>query len=452
MSKESFGILLYWFGWLFIPWVAEFLFAAKDLLYQYIQMRKSESKSAHPLTEYPNISIVIQMRSSASSLMACIDSIEKSLYPDRKIRILIIGDQSSRISQDVFDLASQCYPNLPMQWMDSRQGFNRAMNAAIYNAPGKYIVSLDSNGELHPLALRCMISEFEKDPSKNCIGGTLVTKPRVIRRSKSSSVKRMQVLEFMQSIHDSICSPDVISNRSALYTNTRRILGFRKTAVVANQEAEDLNFYYDNTMHVQMLAESFERIDLCKDALLYVDPVPGFKELYQKMKSWQAEIQQREWLRMRAHKPLMTFSGVMFRAILCDELHAMPKIIWYLSVIALMARAGLGLQIFLALMGLYLLYVLLEYMRSIQIRLQIGSLPEVIQYYLSKCYYIFLFPAFALLCSVLGIAGLLEDGSGFSQTAPKRAGEIIRQDLQRIRPLKRNHSKDSKTKEAVYDR
>ncbi|MCF0258619.1 MAG: glycosyltransferase, partial [Erysipelotrichaceae bacterium] len=292
MNSQTAYWILFWCGWLMIPWCVEVMYVLGDLIRQYIQTRQNEGRNRHSLTEYPSLSIIIQLHSFPETLISCIDAIDKSLYPDQKMRLLIIGDQTAPLSKEVFDLARQSYPSLTMQWVDSRQGFNRAVNTAIYNAPGEYVLSLDSRGTLNPQALRYIISEFEKHADWQCICGTVVTKPRIIQRTRKSPLRTLQILEFICSIQDAICSFDVINTRASLYANARKIMAFRKTAIIATQNLESADTDFDNIEYIQAVLESFDKIHLCKDALVYENPVKSWKELCLKMKNWQLEIQQ----------------------------------------------------------------------------------------------------------------------------------------------------------------
>ncbi|MCF0259603.1 MAG: glycosyltransferase [Erysipelotrichaceae bacterium] len=456
MNIQTVFRILFWCGWLMIPWCAEMVYTLADLFRQLIQSRKNEGKNPHSLTEYPALSIIIQLHSAPESLISCIDSIDKSLYPDQKIRLLIVGDQTAPLSQEVFDLACLSYPSLTIQWVDSRQGFNRAVNTAIYNAPGKYILSLDSRGTLNPQALRYIVSEFEADADKQCICGTVVTKPRVIQRTRKNALRTLQILEFINSIHDAIGSPDAITTRASLYASARRIMAFRKTAIIATQNMETADADFDNIEYIQALLESFDKIHLCKDAIMYVNPVRGWKEVCLKMKNWQLEIQQREWLRTRFRLSGAPLSFTIRRAVLCDNLHALPKLIWILSVFALMICAGQGILIPADALLLYGLYVILEFLRFILVRIQISSLPEISRYYLSKRRMIFLAPAYAMMCAVLSLAGLMiniqrvPDGTMQNSLPEQSVLAVIKNDLRAAGLSMENRKRKDKDR-TVYE-
>ena len=70
-----------------------------------------------------------------------------------------------------------------MQWLNSEQGKSRAMNLALYNSEGKYIINLDSDGILEKNALTNLVDVFENDLSLNVMTGTILTQPELIEAS-----------------------------------------------------------------------------------------------------------------------------------------------------------------------------------------------------------------------------------------------------------------------------
>ncbi len=71
-----------------------------------------------------------------------------------------------------------------MQWMNSEQGKSRALNLALYNSDGKYIINLDSDGMLEKNALVNMITRFENDTAINCMTGSILTVSEQIKNTK----------------------------------------------------------------------------------------------------------------------------------------------------------------------------------------------------------------------------------------------------------------------------
>ena len=44
-----------------------------------------------------------------------------------------------------------------MQWMNAKQGKSRALNMALFNSEGKYIINIDSDGILEKSALKNLV-------------------------------------------------------------------------------------------------------------------------------------------------------------------------------------------------------------------------------------------------------------------------------------------------------
>lgn len=60
-------------------------------------------------------------------------------------------------------------PGLHMQWLNAKQGKSKALNLALFNSEGKYIIHIDSDGLLERSALRNMVYRFENDQSIECM-------------------------------------------------------------------------------------------------------------------------------------------------------------------------------------------------------------------------------------------------------------------------------------------
>ena len=85
-----------------------------------------------------------------------------------------------------------------MQWMNAEQGKSRALNLALYNSEGKYIINLDSDGLLEKNALINMITRFETDTDLNCMTGAILTVTEQIKKYKGFFPRLLRNLEFME--------------------------------------------------------------------------------------------------------------------------------------------------------------------------------------------------------------------------------------------------------------
>ena len=80
-------------------------------------------------------------------------------YPNEKMRIFLVNNQGSDDSFRVYTDCQELYPDLLMQWLNAKQGKSRALNLALFNADGKYIIHVDSDGQFEPHAITNMVEE-----------------------------------------------------------------------------------------------------------------------------------------------------------------------------------------------------------------------------------------------------------------------------------------------------
>lgn len=100
--------------------------------------------------------------------------------------MFLVNNKGQDNSFDVYAECQRKFPELHMQWMNAEQGKSRALNLALYNSEGKYIINLDSDGLLEKNALINMITRFETDTDLNCMTGAILTVSEQIKSIKVS--------------------------------------------------------------------------------------------------------------------------------------------------------------------------------------------------------------------------------------------------------------------------
>ena len=159
MVKIILNSFLFWGGWIIIPFIMEIVPALGSV---FLLIRRNLRHKIHKkeLEVYPEITLIIPVYNSADTLYGCIRSINDSTYPNDRIRIFLVNNKGKDNSFDIYAQCQQEFPELLMQWMNSEQGKSRALNLALYNSDGKYIINLDSDGMLEKNALVNMITRF----------------------------------------------------------------------------------------------------------------------------------------------------------------------------------------------------------------------------------------------------------------------------------------------------
>ena len=92
--------------------------------------------------------------------------------------------------------------DLPMHWLNSGQGKAKALNMAIFNSQGKYVIHVDSDGKLHKKAIKNIVKRFEKSPDVDCLTGVVLTDMEIIEQTDDfflRVVRRCEFFEYCQS-------------------------------------------------------------------------------------------------------------------------------------------------------------------------------------------------------------------------------------------------------------
>ena len=145
--KQILNSFLFWGGWIIIPFIMEIV-PALGSVFLLIRRNLRHKKKRKEMKIYPEISLIIPVYNSADTLYGCIKSVNDSTYPNDKIRIFLVNNKGQDNSFAVYADCQKKFPDLLMQWLNAEQGKSRALNLALYNSDGKYIINLDSDGIL----------------------------------------------------------------------------------------------------------------------------------------------------------------------------------------------------------------------------------------------------------------------------------------------------------------
>jgi glycosyltransferase involved in cell wall biosynthesis len=163
--KQILNSFLFWGGWIIIPFIMEIV-PALGSVFLLIRRNLRHKKKRKEMKIYPEISLIIPVYNSADTLYGCIKSVNDSTYPNDKIRIFLVNNKGQDNSFAVYADCQKKFPDLLMQWLNAEQGKSRALNLALYNSDGKYIINLDSDGILEKNALIC---EVHRLPCTICL-------------------------------------------------------------------------------------------------------------------------------------------------------------------------------------------------------------------------------------------------------------------------------------------
>lgn len=397
---------LFWAAWIIIPVVMEIIPSIGSVVVL-LKKRICFKKSVKPAID-PEISLIIPIYNSMDTLEQCIQSIDQSDYPDSRIRIFLVNNQGQDDSFQVFCECQQKYPELRMQWLNAKQGKSKALNLALFNSEGKYIIHIDSDGLLEKSALRKMVYKFENDQSIECMTGVILTDPDQVQKYPLVFPRLLRKLEFMEYAQAFLSGRNYASEMNAIYTLSGAFSAFRKSSVLKSQLYNTDTICEDTQITFQMKYLLNTKVGICEDAIFFVDPIEDMNKLYTQRQRWQRGSLEVSHLFLKDKlKAKNMFTNVGVRTLVYDHTFAFPRMIWYLALFCLLCMNYSFKLIGFSTLFLFFLYILISYFYYISTIGFLKDFKEIRKYYAKQWYVIPLLPVFNLIVFFIRFAGVI---------------------------------------------
>ena len=401
-----------WMAWIIIPLVMEIVPACANFI---ILIKKAfRKRRIKELNYYPEITLIIPIYNSASSLKACIRSIYESDYPAKLIHVLLVNNETTDQSFEVFTQCQSEFKDLSMVWLNAKQGKSKALNYALFNSYGKYIVHIDSDGKLHPEALKNMITEFENDEAIDCMTGTILTDPDQIEKTQGVLKRLFRKLEFFEYCQAFLAGRNFESEFNSIYTVSGAFSAFRKSTILKTNLYNTDTVCEDTHITFQVREILKKRVHLCERAFFYVDPIEDINKLYTQRQRWQrGEIEvSHMFYKRRTNKGKAKLSNCVMNLLVYDHTFAFPRMIWYFALICLGFMNYSFKLILISVCLMYALYVFGTLLFYINIAIILRFYPNIMKYYMKKWYLIFLLPLYNFMVFWFRFAGMINSIKG----------------------------------------
>lgn len=397
---------LFWAAWIIIPVVMEIIPSIGSVVVL-LKKRICSKESVKPAID-PEISLIIPIYNSMDTLEQCIQSIDQSDYPDSRIRIFLVNNQGQDDSFQVFCECQKKYPELRMQWLNAKQGKSKALNLALFNSEGKYIIHIDSDGLLEKSALRNMVYKFENDQSIECMTGVILTDPDQVQKYPLVFPRLLRKLEFMEYAQAFLSGRNYASEMNAIYTLSGAFSAFRKSSVLKSQLYNTDTICEDTQITFQMKYLLNTKVGICEDAIFFVDPIEDMNKLYTQRQRWQRGSLEVSHLFLKDKlKAKNMFTNVGVRTLVYDHTFAFPRMIWYLALLCLLCMNYSFKLIGFSTLFLFFLYILIGYFYYISTIGFLKDFKEIRKYYAKQWYVIPLLPVFNLIVFFIRFAGVI---------------------------------------------
>lgn len=397
---------LFWAAWIIIPVMMEIV-PSLGSVFVLIKKHIFHKEIIKPAID-PEISLIIPIYNSMDTLEQCIRSIDESDYPDERIRIFLVNNQGQDDSFQVFCDCQQKYPQLQMQWLNAKQGKSKALNMALFNSEGKYIIHIDSDGLLERSALRNMVYRFEADQTIECMTGVILTDPKQVQAYPPVLPRILRKVEFMEYAQAFLAGRNYSAEVNAVYTLSGAFSAFRKSAVLKSQLYNTDTICEDTQITFQMKYLQKTEVGICEDAIFFVDPIEDMDKLYTQRQRWQRGSLEVSHLFLKDKlKARNMLTNVGVRTLLYDHTFAFPRMIWYLALICLLCMNYSFAQIGYSTLFLYGLYVLIGVFYYISTVGFLKNFKEIRKYYAKQWYVIPVLPIFNLMVFFIRFAGVI---------------------------------------------
>lgn len=397
---------LFWAAWIIIPVMMEIV-PSLGSVFVLIKKHIFHKEIIKPAID-PEISLIIPIYNSMDTLEQCIRSIDESDYPDERIRIFLVNNQGQDDSFQVFCDCQQKYPQLQMQWLNAKQGKSKALNMALFNSEGKYIIHIDSDGLLERSALRNMVYRFEADQTIECMTGVILTDPKQVQAYPPVLPRILRKVEFMEYAQAFLAGRNYSAEVNAVYTLSGAFSAFRKSAVLKSQLYNTDTICEDTQITFQMKYLQKTKVGICEDAIFFVDPIEDMDKLYTQRQRWQRGSLEVSHLFLKDKlKARNMLTNVGVRTLLYDHTLAFPRMIWYLALICLLCMNYSFAQIGYSTLFLYGLYVLIGVFYYISTVGFLKNFKEIRKYYAKQWYVIPVLPIFNLMVFFIRFAGVI---------------------------------------------
>ncbi|BBF42945.1 glycosyltransferase [Lachnospiraceae bacterium KM106-2] len=403
--------ILFWMAWIIIPLLMEILPA----VIQFFMLLFYRNNKKEPENNYfPLITIIIPVYNSRDSLRACIASIVESNYPDEKIEVMLVNNEGEDDSFQVYMDCQKEFSTLKMIWMNSKQGKSKALNLALFNSKGEYIINIDSDGVLHPNAIRNMVYQFEHDKKTDCMTGTILSSTDMIEQTEGRWLRLLRKIEFVEYAQAFLAGRTFESAFNSIYTLSGAFSGFRRSTIMKTKLYHTDTVCEDTQITFQVRQELNRKVKVCSNAIFFVDPIEGMNKLYTQRQRWQrGEIEVAHlFLNRKKNRKRVSFQNFAVRLLIFDHTYAFPRMIWYFALLFLVFLNYPIKLVVISVVLIFLLYMMTSFLYYVNVSIYLTEYKELKKYYMRKWYAVLLLPFYNFIIFWFRFAGIINSIRG----------------------------------------
>lgn len=231
--------------------------------------------------ELPSVSVIVAARNEEANIGRCLNSLCKLKYPEGKLEIIIVDDNSTDNTRRIVDGFISDKPIFKCittsRKVDHLKGKTNALANALEIAEGDIIMTTDADCEVPPLWVKSIASYYDKDVAMVC-GYTTQT--------ADDQFSGMQMLDFMYLLTVAAGTMNLNFPLSCIGNN----MSYRKSVYreLGGYEAIRFSVTEDfNLLKAMFNLKKYKIIyPLEPEALVESKPCGDFRSLYWQKKRW----------------------------------------------------------------------------------------------------------------------------------------------------------------------
>jgi len=439
----------FWITWALIPIVVEIIPAIISTI-KLLRMHKHEAKLTPP-GKWPWVTIIVPVYNSEDTLFACIESINNQTYPKNAMQIVLANNQSTDDSFGAYARAQNTFPELILRYVNTDKGKARALNTAIYESIGTYVINIDSDGLLEPNAVKNMVLRFENDLSIAAMTGSILPKRDMIQNVSGWWHRILAKNEYYEYAQAFLSGRTMESSRDQLFTMSGAFSAFRREILMETFLYDIDTIGEDTDMTFQIRTRLGKKVVICADAIFYVEPISGLSELYRQRQRWQrGEMEVSQTYMSQSASLKRFFDNFLIRRMMIDHTFSFPRMIWTFASFVLVVFGYSPLILGLSYLLIYVLYVFVAVINYLSVGAILQKYPTERQYYMHLWWVTLTLPIYMFICSWIRLIGIINAMTtkaswkmlGFNQEMSQLVS-VVRDD---IRTVREQHRRDKEGK------
>ncbi|BBM23125.1 glycosyltransferase [Lactiplantibacillus plantarum] len=438
----------FWITWALIPIVVEIIpsiVSTAKLMHRQRRMPKLKTPQ-----KWPWVTIIVPVYNSEDTLFDCIRSIDRQTYPKQAMQIILANNQSTDDSFGAYARAQDAFPNLFLRYVNTDKGKARALNAAIYESIGSYVINIDSDGLLEPNAVKNMVLRFESDNSIAAMTGAVLPQRQLVQQVSGWWHRLLAKNEYYEYAQAFLSGRTIESFRDQLFTMSGAFSAFRREVLMETFLYDTDTIGEDTDMTFQIRTRLGKKVVICANAIFYVEPISGFAELYTQRQRWQrGELEVAQNYMAQTASLRGFFKDFLVRRIMIDHTFTFPRMIWTFATLVLIAFGYSTLVVGLSYLLIYGLYVLVGVINFISVGILLKPYPAERRFYSRLWWLTLTLPIYMFLTGWIRLVGVINAMTthatwrmrGFSEEWHQLIA-VLRDDRQTVRDYYRQRRKE----------